>query len=228
VQAACPQCGSKIVIDDAKLPDRPFQVRCPKCQSVAKFPGRTAAVAPPAEEPLPAEPPPAPAADEMRAQLMAQVRREMTLGGTHAGGHHALVAITDRALAGSATVLLSRLGYEVDAVEDAAEAGRLVEQGAHDIVVSTRTVGAQGKAETFYQRLNRLSPDARRRLFVVLVGDELKTGDGTQAWVCLADLVVHSRDVATADNIVRNTLAERSRLYQAFNEARRRHEEAVG
>lgn len=223
MQAACPQCGAKIVVDDSKVPDRAFQVRCPKCQAVAKFPGRGAAVPPPAEAPEPAPV----AAAEMRAQLMAQVRREMSLGGTPSGTHRALVAIADPALGGSVTVLLSRLGYEVDAIEDAAEGGRLMEQGIQDLVVTTRTVAAQGKAETLYQRLNRLSPDARRRLFVVLVGDDFKTGDGTQAWVCLADLVVQTRDLATADNVVRNTLFERSRLYQAFNEARRRHEEAA-
>jgi predicted Zn finger-like uncharacterized protein len=228
VQAACPQCGSKIVIDDAKVPDRPFQVRCPKCQAVAKFPGRTAAVPPPAEE---AEAPAPPAvAEDLRAQVMAQVRREMVMGGGGAAGHaghRALVAIADRALAGNVTVLLSRLGYEVDAIDDAAEGGRLMEQGVQEIVVTTRTVAAQGKPETLYQRLNRLSPEARRRLFVILVGDDLKTGDGTQAWVCLADVVVGSRDVASADNVVRSALAERNRLYQAFNEARRRHDEAA-
>ena len=30
--------------------------------------------------------------------------------------------------------------------------------------------------------MSRLSPDARRRVFLVLVGDEFKTGDGTQAF----------------------------------------------
>ena len=227
MQAPCPQCGSKIVIDDAKLPDRPFQVRCPKCQTVSKFPGRSA----PAPEEATAEPPAAalpqaPLADEMRAQLMAQVRREMTHG-TMPASHRALVSIGDRALAGAVTVMLSRLGYEVDAIEDPAEGGRLMEQGAQDVVFTTRGVAAQGKPETLYQRLNRLSPEARRRLFVVLVGDEFKTADGTQAWVCLADLVISSRDASNADNVITNTLAERSRLYQAFNEARRRHEEAA-
>jgi predicted Zn finger-like uncharacterized protein len=227
VQAPCPQCGSKIVIDDAKLPDRPFQVRCPKCQTVSKFPGRSAATAEePTAEPTAAGPAPTPLADEMRAQLMAQVRREMAHG-SMPGNHRALVSIADRALAGAVTVMLSRLGYEVDAIEDAAEGGRLMEQGAQDVVITTRVAATQGKPETLYQRLNRLSPEARRRLFVVLVGDEFKTADGTQAWVCLADLVVHSRDAGNADNVITGTLAERSRLYQAFNDARRRHEEAA-
>jgi twitching motility protein PilT len=65
VQTTCPQCAQRIVVDDAKAPDRPFSVRCPKCQTLVKFPGRApeaadgpaalaaAAPAAPAAAPLP-------------------------------------------------------------------------------------------------------------------------------------------------------------------------------
>jgi twitching motility protein PilT len=43
VQATCPQCANLITIDDAKVPDRPFGVKCPKCQNVVRLPGKTAA-----------------------------------------------------------------------------------------------------------------------------------------------------------------------------------------
>jgi twitching motility protein PilT len=46
VQANCTQCGHKITIDDAKVPDKPFAVKCPKCQTVVKLPGKGAAPAP--------------------------------------------------------------------------------------------------------------------------------------------------------------------------------------
>jgi twitching motility protein PilT len=46
VRATCPQCANVIVIDDAKVPDRPFGVKCGKCQTVVRLPGK-AAVAPP-------------------------------------------------------------------------------------------------------------------------------------------------------------------------------------
>jgi twitching motility protein PilT len=42
-----------ITIDDAKVPDRPFGVKCPKCQTVVKLPGKAAA-APVAAVPAPA------------------------------------------------------------------------------------------------------------------------------------------------------------------------------
>jgi twitching motility protein PilT len=45
LQTSCQQCAQRIVVDDAKAPDRPFSVRCPKCQTLVKFPGRGAAAA---------------------------------------------------------------------------------------------------------------------------------------------------------------------------------------
>ncbi|HEX9185778.1 MAG TPA: zinc-ribbon domain-containing protein, partial [Vicinamibacteria bacterium] len=63
VQAQCPSCSTRIQIDDTKVPDRPFKVKCPKCQAVLTLPGRQAAAAAPPEAkaaPPPYEPPPPP------------------------------------------------------------------------------------------------------------------------------------------------------------------------
>jgi predicted Zn finger-like uncharacterized protein len=220
LQAPCPQCGTKIAIDDAKVPDRPFQVKCPKCQTAVRFPGKTAPEAAPSE--------PAPAtSEELKAQVMAQLRREMSIGdGGHAGGR-ALVGLSDKTVAGTATLTLTRLGYQVDTLDNGPESARLMEQGVYELVVTSRVGGAPGK-ETLYQSLNRLNPDGRRRLFVVLVGEEFKTGDGTQAFACLADLVIHNKDLATVDAVLGNTIGEKGRVYQAFVEAKRRHESAAG
>jgi twitching motility protein PilT len=57
VQASCPQCAQAIIIPDAKVPDRPFTVKCPKCQAAVRLAGRGGAPAPPP----PGETPPAPA-----------------------------------------------------------------------------------------------------------------------------------------------------------------------
>ncbi len=61
----------------------------------------------------------------------------------------------------------------------------------------------------------------------MLVGDEFKTGDGTQAFVAQADLVV-GRDGADVESVLLNTMAERTRLLQVYIDARRRFEEAAG
>jgi hypothetical protein len=70
----------------------------------------------------------------------------------------------------------------------------------------------------------RLAPDTRRRVFVVLVGDEFRSADGTHAWVAQADLVLNPRDTAGCEGFIRSALAERRRLYQPFEDARRRIE----
>ena len=230
MQSNCPQCGQKIVIDDARVPERAFSVKCPKCQNTVKFPGRGAAAAVdgPAEGGA-AESPAAgaPVPDEMKVQLMAQLRREMAVPAADAGSSgRALVALPDRSLAGAVTVMLTRQGYVVDTIDDQDEAARLLEQGVYNLAVAARLApAAQGK-ESLVQRMARLSADNRRRIFLVLVGDEWKTGDGLQAFTVCADLVLSSRDAAAADVLLRSTVQERQRMYQAYADARQRHEAA--
>jgi predicted Zn finger-like uncharacterized protein len=257
VQAQCPQCAQRIVIDDAKVPDKPFAVKCPKCQTIVRLPGR-AAPAPPEPEPepemsfeeprLPDPPPPPPASptptmapstplpeahaslphDDMRAQVMAQLRREMSGSGAEPANHErALVSIPDRAQSAAVTLILTRLGFAVDSVEEHEDAARFVEQGAYSVAATSRSGSAPGRPESLYQRITRLSPDQRRRLFVILVGDEFKSGDSVQAFATVADLVLSSRDAGSADNLMRNVMTERKRLYQVFVDARRRFEAAT-
>jgi predicted Zn finger-like uncharacterized protein len=233
MQSACPSCNNKIVIDDARVPDRAFSVKCPKCQNTVKFPGKGQAAAPTVAAPSPAPDPAAAGggfnADEMRSQMMAQLRREMTLGGgeTAHSGERALVALPDRSQAGNVALMLTRLGYGVDTLDDMEEAARLLEQGAFQVVVTAPVAGAGGK-ESLYQKALRINPESRRRIFMILVADNLKTGDGTQAFVLQGDLVVSSRDAATSDAAFRNTLAERNRIYAVYHEAKKRADAAAG
>ncbi|MCU0243126.1 MAG: hypothetical protein MUF51_11985 [Vicinamibacteria bacterium] len=57
-------------------------------------------------------------------------------------------------------------------------------------------------------------------------GNDLRTGDGTQAFLLLCDLTLNSRDCGNFDGHLRAVLTERARLYQAYNDARKRHDEA--
>jgi predicted Zn finger-like uncharacterized protein len=237
VQANCPKCANRITIDDARVPDRAFSVKCPKCQTSVRFPGKGAAAAPPAPPPpaaaapapAPVEPPRAepetgPSAEALRAEMLAQVRREMSLGdGARTASGRAVVTLADRTQAGAVALPLTRQGYQVDTVDNADEGSRLIEQGVYDVVIASRAPAPAGK-ESLYQRLSRLSPDARRRIFLVLVGEDFKTGDGTQAWITMADLVVHPRDLATVDAVLTKTVEERTRLYQVYLDARKRFE----
>jgi predicted Zn finger-like uncharacterized protein len=231
VQAQCSQCSSRIQIDDSKVPDRPFKVKCPKCQAVITLPGRTADVAVPPAPQAPAAagagnggdappPPPAYVPPPPAPTSAALSRRERAAQSPN----DALIALPAGPAATALQAALVGLGYNVDAVDDIEEGVRLIEQGAYEVVVTARTATTPGAAETLAQRLLRLSPDARRRVFVILVGEEFRTADGTQAWVAQADIVIHPNDAARCEHLIRGTLLERKRLYQPMVDARRRIE----
>jgi predicted Zn finger-like uncharacterized protein len=208
VQTSCPQCQTRIQIDDAKVPERPFNVKCPKCGNVVKLPGRAA-----------------PAAETSTPVYSEEALRQTTGAPPLAApGERALVSFPDPALGQAVAQTLTRLGYITD-VAPMEEAARVLEQGLFTMAATARVAAGPGP-ESLYQRLTRSSPEARRKIFVILAGDEFKTGDGSQAWAVLADLVLASRDAGMADNAVRTVMAERNRLYQVYVEAKRRYEES--
>ena len=228
MQAQCSHCSTRIQIDDTKVPDRPFKVRCPKCQSVMTLPGRgaDAPAAQEAEAPAALEVPPgaaaaAPPPHEPPRPLSpaAIARRERA----EAGANDALVALSGPA-APALQQALERLKFHVDSVDDIEEGAHLLEQGVYEVAVTARTPPEPGKPETLAERMLRLPPDARRRVFVILVGEEFRTGDGTQAWAAQADLVVNPADAGHCEHVIRSTMAERLRLYQPLVDARRRIE----
>ncbi len=221
MQAQCPDCSGLFQLPDDKVPDKPFKVRCPKCQSVVSLPGRGAASAPAAAPapavaaPAPPPPPPPP------PKPGVPPRREHT-GSDDA--EDALIAIPDAMLAETLTATLGRLDYNVDVVVDVEEGARLLEQGAYALAVTSGKSNGPAGAESLAQRILRLTADPRRRVFVVLVDDEYGTGDGTRAWSAQADLVINPREADSCDGVIRATLQERKRLYQPFLDAHRRLE----
>jgi predicted Zn finger-like uncharacterized protein len=219
--AQCPQCATKVQIDDAKVPDRPFRVRCPKCQGLISLAGRGAADAAPAPEtpPAPAREPEPSAASDPFVTAAALARREKLAEGQN----DALVALSGSPAAEIQSAL-ERLGYRVDSVEDVEEGARLLEQGVYELAATAREAAATGRPPTLSQRILRLTPEARRRVFVVLVSDDFRSGDGTQAWTSQADLVLNTADASRSENLIRATIAEKKRLYQPFLDARRRIE----
>ena len=211
MQALCSQCATRIQIDDTKVPDRPFKVRCPKCQAVMTLPGRGAdSPAAPEAEPPSWEPPPPPPPE-------AVARRERAEG----NANDALIALAGPAAAGLREAL-ERLKFHVDSVDDVEEGARLLEQGVYEVAVTARTPPEPGKPESLAQRMLRMPLDTRRRVFVILVGQEFRTADGTQAWAAQADLVVNTADAGRCEHLIRSTMTERKRLYQPLLDARRR------
>jgi predicted Zn finger-like uncharacterized protein len=220
VQAQCPQCATRIQIDDTKIPDRPFKVRCPKCQTLLGLPGRSAAPAsgagPGTVEPSAAAAP-EPAIEIPSTEMLEREER-------HDGSHKDAIIAYSGPAAAPIQQALEHLGFRVDAVERIEEGARLLEQGVYEVAVTSHAAGPAGKNETLAQRILRMPSEARRRVFVIIVGDEFRSGDGTQAWAAQADLVMNPADAGRSENLIRALMVERRRLYQPFTDARQKLE----
>jgi hypothetical protein len=148
----------------------------------------TGAEAPGSPAPAPSAtappPPPAPIPDVPGPVTLSRLEKAAQ------GDNDAIIA-----LAGPVAPVLRQalvnLGYNVDSVENIEEGTRLLEQGVYEVAVTSRAPVEPGKPETLAQRMLRFPADARRRVFVVLVGEEFRSGDGTQAWAAQADLVLN-------------------------------------
>jgi hypothetical protein len=228
MQATCSKCSHVVTVDEnnPKLPDGAFSVKCPKCQTPVRFPGRAAAKAEKAAAAPAAAPAPAPAAvaapEPEPAPKPAAAAPLVPLKPIAQPGERALVALDDKKRAAEMARSLGMLGFEVDVMSDA-DGVRAMEQGAHVIIVMARTVAESG-ALTAYQRLFLVNSDLRRSFFLVLLGDEYTTGDGVQAFVVHGDLVVASPDAASCESVVRERYVERSRLFRVFVDCKRKAE----
>ncbi len=219
MQATCSSCSNVVTVDEnnPKLPEGPFSVKCPKCQTPLRFPGRGAKGARPEAAKPHAAAGQAPVAAPAPAPLIP-------LKPTALPGERALVALDDKRRAVEIAASLGVLGYEVDIMSDA-DGIRVIDQTAHVIVVMARTVAESG-ALTCYQRLFLLNSDTRRSFFLILVGDEYTTSDGVQAFVVHGDLVMASPDVVSCEAIIRERLVERTRLFRVFVDSKRKNEAA--
>jgi predicted Zn finger-like uncharacterized protein len=238
VQTNCPNCSNRLVVDDAKVPPTPFMLKCPKCQGMVKVPGRGAQPAPtpaatpppvpagkveaqPAPQspapPTPAAPPPNLAPPSFSPPPPAPLAPPARVAPASGGAAKALVAFPAAEMALTMASVLGRLGFAVDQIDAADEKILRLQQGEYAVVASAKNGVPDDR--NVYKIVQSMPLELRRRLFLVLVGDDVQSGEGTQAFALLADLVVQSKDAASCDRLLAQTLHERKRVYQTFWDA---------
>lgn len=215
-------------------------LKCPKCTTTIKLPGKGAAPAAPASASEPARaasspspsrssgasaPPPSPSAASASASPPPPPPSVESAAGSPpvALGERALVSFPSQAETTTIATVLSRLGFTVDALEGAEDRHVRLQQGDYAFVASTRN--GPSRERDVYALVKGLSPDRRRRLFLLLIGDEFRSGEPNQAFAAGADLVLHPDDVPSSARLVSQLLTERKRLFQTFLDAEDRKAE---
>ncbi len=226
--ASCPQCAMSLTFDDTRLPTEPFNVLCPRCrQSVTIMP-------PPKEEPKlpgitgPLDPSAAVEADEpdsLRALadlLLAGLKgsQPQVTDDKKWQRRRVLLCLEDANLRESLRAALEPSRYEMFSADFAPEAIEILHESRAEVIVLSPAFDSdhQGGA-AMMQYVNSLTPQVRRRTYVVLVSSQLRTLDTYLAFANGVNLTVHPEDVSSFQSVFERSVRDFNELYRPLNQS---------
>lgn len=226
--ASCPQCAMSLTFDDTRLPTEPFNVLCPRCrQSVTIMP-------PPKEEPKlpglsgPLDPLSVAEGDQpdsLRALadlLLAGLKgsQPQVPDATKWTRRRVLLCQDDPQIRETLRNAMETSRYEIFSADLAPEAIEILHESRGEVIVLSPGFDAdhQGGA-AMMQYINTLTPQVRRRTYVVLVSPQLRTLDTYLAFANGVNLTVHPEDVAAFQSIFERSVRDFNELYRPLNQA---------
>ena len=240
----CPKCSTRLQIDDEKSPNRPFNVRCPKCSAtVSSVPtspateqsalavGGSPSTDHPRFEPTTARtyeasasnaPGATPANDETVRMLFDLLSKGTSPSTDNPNARpswdkrKALVCTSEpyRELVARK---LSEVGCQVFVAEDTRQAIETMRANKMDVVVLEPQFDPEEQGSVFVIReINVMRPPQRRRLFFVLLTPSLRTMDAHAAFLNNVNAVVNVTDIEELSRIMEVALREYNELYREF------------
>jgi predicted Zn finger-like uncharacterized protein len=219
----CPKCSTRLQVDEEKSPNRPFNVRCPKCSSTV-----SSGPANPATEQSALAVGGSPATDHPRFEPSTARAYEPStpgaVGATPANPHarrswdkrKALVC-TSEPYRDVVARKLSECGCQVFVAEDTRQAVETMRANKMDLVLLEPQFDPAEQGSVFVIReINVLRPPQRRRLFFVLLTPSLRTMDAHAAFLNNVNAVVNVTDIEELSRIMEVALREYNELYREF------------
>jgi len=217
-----------LTFDDSRLPTEPFNVLCPRCrQSVTVMP-------PPKEEPrlpgitgmldaIPTDEAAQP--DSLRALadlLLAGLRQSQpkTPDGKKWQRRRVVMGLEDPQIREQVRAALEPARYELFSADYAPEAIEILHESRAEVIVLSPNFDSdhQGGA-AMMQYVNSLTPQVRRRTYVILISPQLRTLDTYLAFANGVNLTVHPEDVSSFQSIFERSLRDFNELYRPLNQA---------
>ena len=227
------KCGYVINIPDSKIPNRPVKIACPKCKSANL-------IKPPASSGKPAAGSGPQAGLEAKImgaleQRLAAFRSEVMTGAgamrgvvapesggvlTDKGIKKALICDDDAMVRQVMKDSVAKLGYateEAPTIEKALESLSHVEIGYSLILIDKVFPDDSEGGYKILSKVATLPLDIRRKIFVVFISGDMKSGDANAAFLMGANTVVNKKDIKRLPAILKGEMAEYERLYRVFN-----------
>jgi PleD family two-component response regulator len=226
--ASCPQCAMSLTFDDDRLPTEPFNVLCPRCrQTVTIMP-------PPKEEPrLPGvagvmEAKPADASTETDPLKQLIELLTGTLKQSPAKSQEipkwqrrrVLLCLDDAPLREKLRAALDPSRYEIFSADYAPEAIEIFHESRAEVIVLSPTFDTEHQGGgAMMQYVNTLTPQVRRRTYIVLISLQLRTLDTYLAFANGVNLTMHPEDAVSFQSVLERSVRDFNELYRPLNQA---------
>ncbi|HET9478686.1 MAG TPA: zinc-ribbon domain-containing protein [Pyrinomonadaceae bacterium] len=241
----CPKCSTRLQVDQEKSTNRPFNVRCPKCNSTISSGGASPALeqsalavggSPATEhprfeqptarvyEPLTKTAQPVDAATPSEAlQMLADLLSKSAGGETKKPGarpawdkRKALLCASEP-YRDTVARKLTDSGYQVFVAEETRQAVETMRSKQLDVVLLDPQFDPAEQGSAFVVReVNVLRPAQRRRLFFVLLSPSMRTMDAHAAFLNNVNAIVNINDLDELDRVMGIALREYNELYREF------------
>ena len=237
----CQRCSTRLQVDAEKSPQRPFNVRCPKCNStVSSGPSSPATEqsalavggSPATDHPRfeqstarafePATPSETVSTDEtvrMLVDLLSKGTAHKIDNPTARPSWDTRKALvcTSEAYRDVIARKLTQSGYQVFVAEDTRQAVETMRAKKMDVVLLEPQFDPAEQGSVFVMReVNVLRPAQRRRLFFVLLSPSLRTLDAHAAFLNNVNAIVNIHDIEELQRIMEVALREYNELYREF------------
>ena len=241
----CQNCSTRLQVDDEKSPNRPFNVRCPKCnntissgpaspateQSALALGGSPATDHPRFEQSSArAYEPAATTSETVSSDETARMLFDLLAKGTRSNTEDAMarpawdkrkaLVCSTEPYRESIARKLTDSGFQVYVAEDTRQAIETMRSNKMDVVLLEPQFDPTEQGSAFVIReINVLRPPQRRRLFFVLLSPSLRTMDAHAAFLNNVNTIVNIHDLEELPRIMEVALREYNELYRDFYSA---------
>lgn len=233
----CDNCSVSLQLDESKVPNGNFTVRCPRCQNMIRVqpgaPGKGSSSVRQLEATSPA-----PAIETGKEEFSAkesefEINSAMRLLLSALQKDSKVVETDDTSDQKPRRVLvcmgqkrdtvakiLSDAGYKVYLAQNPAQANERMREGKTEIVIFSPDFASEfGGAAILQQKMNAMYSSERRRVFLISVEENGNTLSAHEAFIRNLNLIVNSNDVEKLPLILNRALRDFNELYHYFNTA---------
>ncbi len=199
MKITCIACQAQFNISDKKIPkDKNAFVRCPKCQDKVQIPSfqpeeRRGATALP---------------DIFATSFMSDIEKK------------ALVCVDNDSYREIIFRGLTKNEYQANAAETSALALEFLEiQQYNTIIIDENFENGKGK-KVVMQEIEQMDMSFRRDICIVLLSEQIRTGDNMSTLYSSVNKVVNYKDINIFDNFFQSAIKEHKQFYSVYNMAR--------